>query len=412
MDKSIHILLIIEGTWPWYRGGVSEWIDRYIKAFPNFSFRILQIATDDYRHRGLEEALYDLPSQVDSFKTLPVPEFESLSDQSPYPGWQGDPAALLDDPTWHDVIHVTNTGFAGMLGAQLKGLTGAPLVLTEHALYWKEIEAGTPALECGYSIDQQDGKLAETVSVFKNMAKTVYAKADRVVTVSACNMKEQRRLGAHYPVNIPNGVESGWILDKLPEPSKNGNSTKPVIGWVGRCAEMKRPMRFLELAESFQDKENLQPQFLMLLADAGEHGPEEQVRKKAASIGNLELHWNRDARDYYDRMDALCITSKQESQPLVLWEALARGVMPIGWEAGDVTQEYGFILPQSTPVDKMVQWITELYGTEPWNKKLEQLHQRTKEYHSWDQIFKDYRYLINTLFTEPDPSRAIKETND
>ena len=47
--EKISVLLIIEGTYPWYRGGVSEWVYQYLKALNNYDFHILQVATDEFQ---------------------------------------------------------------------------------------------------------------------------------------------------------------------------------------------------------------------------------------------------------------------------------------------------------------------------------------------------------------------------
>jgi glycosyltransferase involved in cell wall biosynthesis len=63
--ESVEILLILEGTFPYVRGGVSSWVKRIIEGFPTRRFGIIFLggARSDY-DRG---KLYDLPENVDYF---------------------------------------------------------------------------------------------------------------------------------------------------------------------------------------------------------------------------------------------------------------------------------------------------------------------------------------------------------
>ena len=73
------VLLIIEGTYPWYRGGVSEWTYQYLKAMKLYDFHILQVATDEFQQLDPENALYPLTQNVKSFTRVPPPIFRDQS---------------------------------------------------------------------------------------------------------------------------------------------------------------------------------------------------------------------------------------------------------------------------------------------------------------------------------------------
>lgn len=62
--QSVDILLILEGTFPYVRGGVSSWINRMMQGFPEYRFGIIFLgsARDEYTATP-----YALPGNVDYF---------------------------------------------------------------------------------------------------------------------------------------------------------------------------------------------------------------------------------------------------------------------------------------------------------------------------------------------------------
>lgn len=138
--REFTVLLVLEGTCPWYKGGVGEWVHQYLKYSSFLTFNIIQIATKEYLHTQVNEALYNVPAQVQKFeRILPL----KLS---------GRGQAYLFQYQWIEsidrkikpcldksrMVHVVNTGFAGWLGKELASRFKTPLVLTEHASYWQD----------------------------------------------------------------------------------------------------------------------------------------------------------------------------------------------------------------------------------------------------------------------------------
>lgn len=383
----MNVLLVIEGTYPWYRGGVSEWVYQYIKNCPDFTFSILQIATDTFISLEPEKALYPIPDNVESFHRIPPPELINDWEES-LEIWYQELSVDLLSIGLKEVIHVTNTGFAGWLGTKLSEDTHLPLVLTEHAIYWMEVEKGAVALECGYKIPDSGNQKTEIVSLFKSIAGIVYERADDVITVSECNVPLQQRMGASDINYIPNGVPEFWIKPK------GKLSNKPVLGWVGRCAEMKNPLQFFDFVDQF-NKQNFDCSFLMLLSDAGEHELEIQVKEQAKMFDSITLVWNHSAEVYYPKMDMLFITSHNESQPLVMFEALSKKVLPVGREVGDLTNKYGLTFPPELSNTELCSKIIEFWTDEDTRDQyIQQRFEKVKQDHTWENIFLDYQALI------------------
>lgn len=383
----MNVLLVIEGTYPWYRGGVSEWTYQYIKNCSEFSFSILQIATDSFISLEPEKALYPIPQNIISFDRIPPPEFKADWNSSLF-NWYENHISVLELATNFDLVHVTNTGFAGWIGNKISESIDLPLVVTEHAIYWLEVEKGAIALECGYKIpDSLEGK-SEIVSLFKKIALQVYKSADQLISVSKCNIPLQKELGATEVVYVPNGIPENWINPK------KLYSSKPVFGWVGRCAEMKNPLQFFKFIEEFK-KLGFDCEFLMLLSDAGEKELEFKVREEAEKYENLTTVWDKPSETYYKKMDMLFITSHNESQPLVMLEALSKKVLPVGRRVGDLDNQYGLTFNSDISDFELCREVIQFWENEEAriayiNERFENL----KYDHKWENLFSLYESLI------------------
>ncbi len=384
----MNVLLVIEGTYPWYRGGVSEWIYQYLNHSSAINFSILQIATDSYRPLSLESALYPITENVTEFTRIPPPDFNTDWSSSLTNWYQEHREEILTSNLSFDIIHATNTGFAGWLSSKISDESKRPLILTEHAIYWLEVEKGAVALECGYEIPDDDQSKREIEHLFKDIAKTVYSNSDQIITVSESNIPLQNLLGANGIRYIPNGVDSSWI-----NPGREINE-KPVIGWVGRCAEMKNPLQFFDYVDSFNSI-GFEAEYLMLLSGANELDLEREVLKRSAYYPKVKLVWNESSKDFYPQMDMLLITSHNESQPLVLFEALANKVLPIGRRVGDVTDKFGMTFPKSDDIESICRLVIE-----KWNDRiafegyLEERHALIAQEHTWENIFKEYEAIL------------------
>ncbi len=394
MTGSPVVLLLLEGTYPWYRGGVSEWVAQYLDAFPDYQFKILQVATDEYLNRELNASLYEIPENVVSFVRIPPPDL-SRDWREESIDWyhQNEPEIIPLLNNLH-AIHVTNTGFAGWLGTTLSRELHVPAILTEHAIYWKEIDMGAVALECGYKIPSEIRQKQRFVEMFQSMAKEIYRNADRIISVSECNIGEQEKLGAQNSVHIPNGV-SGAFFNTT---SLDIERKALMIGWIGRCANMKNPLRFFTLIDAFREQDTFPVFFMMMLSDAGEKNLEAEVRHKAEEYPELKIIWNQPAIRHIKEMDAVCISSYNESQPLVLFEALANKSLPVGWKAGDANEKYGIFIEQESDAGILRDKISELWiYKKKWVDEVESHFLYLKTQHTWEVIFDRYRKIFEDI---------------
>lgn len=62
---AVDIALLLEGTFPYVSGGVSSWVDKIIRAFPQYTFALVFVGSrrEDYR-----EPVYEIPDNVVHFE--------------------------------------------------------------------------------------------------------------------------------------------------------------------------------------------------------------------------------------------------------------------------------------------------------------------------------------------------------
>lgn len=95
---SADIALLLEGTYPYVRGGVSSWVDQMIRAFPEFTFAIVFIGS---RREDYGDAVYPLHENVVHFEAHYLYEF---TPPSPVRGSEGDEEAFRKMSTMHDML--------------------------------------------------------------------------------------------------------------------------------------------------------------------------------------------------------------------------------------------------------------------------------------------------------------------
>ena len=60
-EKNADILLLLEGTYPYVRGGVSSWVHQIIEGLPHYNFELVFLGGAP-EHYG--EIQYQLPDNV------------------------------------------------------------------------------------------------------------------------------------------------------------------------------------------------------------------------------------------------------------------------------------------------------------------------------------------------------------
>ena len=137
-----------------------------------------------------------------------------------------------------------------------------------------------------------------------------------IVTQHDVQLKSLREHSDHLAMTIPNGI-------RFPRqrPSRSGE----YVLWSGRCAPVKRPWHYLELARDFPEEK-----FLMMLMPVFNYRElYRAVTSVAKRISNLEIFETSfaDSQSYYDDAKLLISTSEYEGFPNTFLQA-AKGSTP------------------------------------------------------------------------------------
>ena len=317
------VCLILEGTYPYIVGGVSTWVHALIGGLPQFGFSLVHLAARAERERTPK---FELPPNLREIVTVEIDGY-----QQPYQVARWQPGAVRLPQA--RVCHALSTGFAGLLAGQIKEQSGRPFILTEHAIYWREIAEGAAEIECGFRVIRQTGRAEITAlrrhwtSTFRRLARLAYAQADAIVTVCEANRRLQLEEGAKPDKCrvVPNGVLASEFTSAATHvPFANG---RPRIGLVGRVVPIKDVETFIRAA-SLLVGWLPEAEFVVI-------GPTDQDAAYYRRCCRLANELGLDERllfvgelppqECYASLDALALTSRSEAQPLTVLEAMSAG---------------------------------------------------------------------------------------
>jgi len=322
-----HICLILEGTYPFAIGGVSNWVQMLVSGLPEHDFSVAHI----YTGAEPDQTRYTLPKNIKNIHKIPLTINEHNSNIE----------IAVDTMPEADVYHALSTGFAGLLAGETKYRKNKPFILTEHGIYWHEIELGVDEVECGFKVIQtNDGKLSlgksweSWLDTFKNLAKKAYVEADEITTVCQANQDKQLMLDAEISKCsvINNGVDFNSFQTIE---NKNTSNSPANIGLIGRVTSIKDVETYIEACKIVKKKMD-KAQFYVI-------GPidhdEKYFRKCLKLVKELELKdfvftGEADTKEYLKNLDLVVLTSKSEGLPFVLLESMAAGVPVVATDVG------------------------------------------------------------------------------
>jgi polysaccharide biosynthesis protein PelF len=322
------VCLILEGTYPYKTGGVTTWIQTLVRGLPGITFSVAHL----YYGEKPDVPKVGIPSNVESVALISLNEMESVVSMS----------ELVERIPSARIYHPLSTGFAGLLGTELKRRTGKPLVLTEHGIYWHEVSLGADELECGFKIvktesgELQLGRTWEAWhQAFQDFARDAYAAADVITTVCSFNQDLQRSLGASGSKMqlIPNGVEIP--VNGRTAPGRTGTNAKKRIALVGRVTPIKDVKTFIRACALVQ-KRIQQAEFQVIGPTDHDSMYAAECRELAESLSldALEFTGETDMGEQYPSIDLVVLTSVSEGQPYALLESFAHGIPVVATNVG------------------------------------------------------------------------------
>jgi glycosyltransferase involved in cell wall biosynthesis len=82
-------------------------------------------------------------------------------------------------------------------------------------------------------------------------------------------------------------------------------------------------------------------------------------------------------------------------------EALSNKALPVGWEVGDLTSEFGFVVPKGTSTRTLVEQIVSIWSKpEKFNDFVEERYELVAFEHTWSSIFAKYDSLFQEVVLE------------
>ncbi|MEU7856527.1 glycosyltransferase [Nonomuraea sp. NPDC049141] len=220
------------------------------------------------------------------------------------------------------VVH-TRTAKAGALGRVAARLAGVPSarahVFHGHLLH-------------GYFSGAKRALYVRSERVLASMT-------DRLVTVGARVRDDLLEAGIGRPeqyVVIPPGVRPGPTPDRLIAREELGLPLDaPVVSYVGRLTQVKRPDRFVQAAREILRR---LPECRFVVCGGGEL--QERLERDIESMrGAFHLvGWRKDVETVYAAADVVMLTSDNEGTPLTLIEAQMAGTPVVSTRVGSVAE--------------------------------------------------------------------------
>ncbi len=241
------------------------------------------------------------------------------------------------------VFHAVSTGFAGIVGAYAKHVTGRPYIVTEHGIYTNERRIELSIADWifdsganGFTVGVKPTQLRDVwLTAFVSFSRISYASADVITTQYRANQIYQRFDGApaHKLRIIPNGID----VDLYARVRRSTEPRPPTVLMIGRIVPIKDTRTFIMAVSLLKE---LVPNVVAILI-----GPEEEdppyaagCRALVAQLG-LELTVQflgrvPDVMEYLGRADVIALTSISEAQPIALLEAAATGLPAVTTDVG------------------------------------------------------------------------------
>lgn len=221
-----------------------------------------------------------------------------------------------------DIVH-THTAKAGVLGrlaAKLSG-TGTSVIHTYHG-----------HLLYGYF---GPAKTKAWIQTEKKLARVT----DRLVTVGDKVQQELLQAGIGKPAQYRT-IRSGVRLKDLPTKAAARemlglNQDTPVVSMIARLTQVKRPDRFLEVAELVI---NQGVKATFLIAGGGDLHKEIETEIQQRNLPVRMLGWRSDPETVLAATDILLIPSDNEGVPLVALEALNVGTQILATNVGSLPE--------------------------------------------------------------------------
>ncbi|WP_432943044.1 GT4 family glycosyltransferase PelF [Kribbella sp. CA-253562] len=409
----MDVALINEGTYPYVKGGVSQWCDKLIRGLPEHTFRLVTLVAN-----GTEKQTWDLPANAEVVQPFPLwgpaatprrgrhqarvtdaaravlagsvlaqpVAFEwglrELARLAAEPGFDralrscdlagdlldlwpaAEPLTVYDAIVAAELVERSLLPLRVDLGPGL-GLThavanGLP-TLVGLAEKWRR---GTPLVMSEHGVYLRERYLAfrelsypagvKTIVLgfLRQLAELGYRSADFVVPVARFNARWEHRLGADPAAVVPiyNGVEPERYIAIEDEPGV------PTISWVGRVD----PLKDLEtLVAAFALVREQLPETRLRLFGPTPEGNEEYEQRCLALADRLGVLDGLvlegpvpSSRIAFEAGHVVALSSISEGMPYTVIEAMMCGRATVSTDVGGTAEavaDAGAVVPPRDP---------------------------------------------------------------
>jgi glycosyltransferase involved in cell wall biosynthesis len=321
------------------------------------------------------------------------------------------------------VFHAVSTGYAGIVGAYARHVTGRRFIVTEHGIYTNErrIELGIATWifesgASGFAVGDRPIQLRDVwMTAFTSFSRISYALADAITTQYRANQDYQRLDGAPEGkfVIIPNGIDIAQYagVRRTTEPRP------PTVLMVGRIVPIKDIRTFISAIALLR---NMVPNVVAILI-----GPEEEDPSYAAGCRELVIQLGLesavrflgrvpDVMEYLGQADVIALTSISEAQPIALLEAAATGLPAVttdvgscreiieGFEGDSIIGRGGIVVEACNPKSTANALAAILLDDEMRAEMGQVMRRRIPNLYNKNRV----RQLYKNLYAEPPPAQG------
>ncbi len=312
------------------------------------------------------------------------------------------------------IIHTISTGFAGLLSTVMKiANPESHLMLTEHGIYTRErdieISVGIwPDTDPNQYVPEEGiGPLKKIWrETFFYLSKVCYETCDNIYTLHEKNRNIQVEQGA-APEKIEI-IRNGINLEMYEFRKRDSMSNPPVIGFLGRIVKIKDVKTLIRSAKIVCQKV---PNAVFKIAGPYDEDPEyfEECKELVRILlleKNVFFLGRVNAKDFFNEIDLIVLTSISEGQPLVIAEAASCGVPCVATDVGgckemlygggdDNLGQSGIVAEQAN-TDKIADAILRFIGDKRFYSLCsENGRLRAEKFYDENILFEKYRKIYS-----------------
>lgn len=239
------------------------------------------------------------------------------------------------------IYHSVSTGYAGLLGAIAKTVTGQKYLLTEHGIYTHERRLEISQANWIYEKVKRDYRAEVDLSffkrwwitIFKIMSHLSYRYADQIYTLYEGNRVREMLEGAdpRKIKIIPNGIDIKKFTG-----IKRQQDGKSRVGLIGRVVNIKDVKTFIQAAKLVTSQMPGVEFYVVGPTDEEQDYFDEcQILMESLQLEEvIRFTGRRDVMEFYAMLDVVVLTSLSEAQPYVILEANLCGIPVVATDVG------------------------------------------------------------------------------